>query len=707
MVLPVNIDTSYPDDPLTPSRKVHQQHHDTVHADINGIRAAYDAAVVGGFAGTFAAWVLTLDDVSGGGTAATTTFSPAGGIAATNVQAALAELDTEKGASEVVAGIDTTGVTAATTLVNAAQNALFAGGVVRLPVGTIKTTIQPTRSGVTFRGAGMWATRLIPPAAGGYMIEPSGSSNGVSFEDMAFDFSSVTSGSVAIFNGHVIRDVRFTRCRFYNVPEFFVLAQGLTGLIFEDCLFHTAGTTIGGAGISFTSGSKRLRVTGCRFLYCQNGINAFNADEIILDGNYFDQGWWLGVARASGSGGTVTYTTTTVTDTAAAFITDYATAHYVRSLSVLRTSSGAGVSFPYSQNLLNDTGALFTTYGVLKGDIIRVGTRFAVVERVVSNTSILVEEWLNDADRSIMGDPGAGAAYTLYKVRLGRITSTTATTATIQGWFDLNGVPATPSAGTLYEIIRVGNYPIHTDTCSRVKVTNNTTKRSWSDQLSFFGLDPVVCTGNTVEDGQDFGITMHGIGSIVSHNRVRHQGVTGILAGDNSVADGDMTVNGNVVSATGWTNGDVTPAIAALASSGSGNVIVGNVVNGAGGTYKAYGISVYANNAQTNSNTMVIGNRATGFTVADIWLRGDGTGVVSGVILANNAGVTAQAGAVTTGVVTLGANQAELTATGNLGLANGTAPSANRPGSGGYLFVEAGALKFRGSAGTVTTVAPA
>jgi hypothetical protein len=39
-------------------------------------------------------------------------------------------------------------------------------------------------------------------------------------------------------------------------------------------------------------------------------------------------------------------------------------------------------------------------------------------------------------------------------------------------------------------------------------------------------------------------------------------------------------------------------------------------------------------------------------------------------------------------------------------MANATAPSAN-PSGGGVVYVEAGALKFRGSSGTVTTVAPA
>jgi hypothetical protein len=44
--------------------------------------------------------------------------------------------------------------------------------------------------------------------------------------------------------------------------------------------------------------------------------------------------------------------------------------------------------------------------------------------------------------------------------------------------------------------------------------------------------------------------------------------------------------------------------------------------------------------------------------------------------------------------------------TNNLGITNGTAPTQN-PLAGGVLWVQAGALKYRGSSGTVTTLAPA
>ena len=41
-----------------------------------------------------------------------------------------------------------------------------------------------------------------------------------------------------------------------------------------------------------------------------------------------------------------------------------------------------------------------------------------------------------------------------------------------------------------------------------------------------------------------------------------------------------------------------------------------------------------------------------------------------------------------------------------LGIKNGTAPSSS-PSGMGQLYVESGALKYRGSSGTVTTLAPA
>lgn len=40
--LPTDIDSTYDDDPQQPSRKLHQQHHDTIHAGLKDHRARLD-----------------------------------------------------------------------------------------------------------------------------------------------------------------------------------------------------------------------------------------------------------------------------------------------------------------------------------------------------------------------------------------------------------------------------------------------------------------------------------------------------------------------------------------------------------------------------------------------------------------------------------------------------------------------------------------
>jgi hypothetical protein len=44
---------------------------------------------------------------------------------------------------------------------------------------------------------------------------------------------------------------------------------------------------------------------------------------------------------------------------------------------------------------------------------------------------------------------------------------------------------------------------------------------------------------------------------------------------------------------------------------------------------------------------------------------------------------------------------------GVIGIANATTAPTTNPTGGGVLYVEAGALKYRGSSGTVTTIGPA
>jgi hypothetical protein len=59
----------------------------------------------------------------------------------------------------------------------------------------------------------------------------------------------------------------------------------------------------------------------------------------------------------------------------------------------------------------------------------------------------------------------------------------------------------------------------------------------------------------------------------------------------------------------------------------------------------------------------------------------------------------------TLGNLLVGLATAGTTAAKTIQIANGTAPTANV--TGGQLYVEAGALKYRGSSGTITTIANA
>jgi hypothetical protein len=128
----------------------------------------------------------------------------------------------------------------------------------------------------------------------------------------------------------------------------------------------------------------------------------------------------------------------------------------------------------------------------------------------------------------------------------------------------------------------------------------------------------------------------------------------------------------------------------------------------------------------TSGNTIVLaGNDAsigTGYYLsgAGIYNRDNGSATVSSINMYNRAFVfrTAASGAVdsaitwtdsmtldASGNLLVGLATAGTTAAKTIQIANGTAPTADV--TGGQLYVEAGALKYRGSSGTVTTIANA
>jgi hypothetical protein len=98
------------------------------------------------------------------------------------------------------------------------------------------------------------------------------------------------------------------------------------------------------------------------------------------------------------------------------------------------------------------------------------------------------------------------------------------------------------------------------------------------------------------------------------------------------------------------------------------------------------------------------GDRASRYSIGGAgvhtWYNTASTGTANGAITWTQA-MTLDA----LGNLLVGLTAAGTTAAKTIQIANGTAPTANV--TGGQLYVEAGALKYRGSSGTITTLANA
>lgn len=139
---------------------------------------------------------------------------------------------------------------------------------------------------------------------------------------------------------------------------------------------------------------------------------------------------------------------------------------------------------------------------------------------------------------------------------------------------------------------------------------------------------------------------------------------------------------------------------------GAGNVLIGSSVSSASYnqvTTGGYNVSIGYDSAvasATASNQLCIANFIYGTGM-------DGTGAT---ISAGKIGIGVKAPATAldvTGDIALNGGAGLGSGSGVITIKNATTAPTTNPTSGGILYVEGGALKFRGSSGTVTTIAPA
>jgi len=188
-----------------------------------------------------------------------------------------------------------------------------------------------------------------------------------------------------------------------------------------------------------------------------------------------------------------------------------------------------------------------------------------------------------------------------------------------------------------------------------------------------------------------------------------------ILAGFNAIAQFFTGSTSPVLTAVGGAttaaSGDGTTATLTLTS--ASNLAVNDLITVAGVTPTGYNTTSATVTAVSNTSPYTVsylntttGSQTVAGTVstpaqASITARSAGT---KGIVVK---GATSQVANLQEWQDSTGAIKGAVTKDAWLAISNSTAPAANNPTAGGYLYVEAGALKYRGSSGTVTTIASA
>jgi len=548
------------------------------------------------------------------------------------------------------------GVADDTTAISDAQISLSStyGGVLYFPPGRYLLSgsgLLLRKSNIIYRGAGMYASTLT--CTSGTLAQASASFpvSDVTFEDLGFDGQGTTTVGMVLYR-YVRGLVRVSRCRFYRFATTHVSLDSVAHLTVEDSVFASAGDGKG-SGVTGTQGMKHVTLRRNRFSWLSNGFTVDTGtvgqseqvtEFVTVEGNLFEGGWWLLTSRFAGSGGPVTYSGTVLTDTGASF-TGLGANDTVRVMAVKQT----GTAVLGDRLRITDASATFIANLVRRGDIVRIGSAFAVVANVELETVLRVEDWLSDTDRQPVALPADGT-YTVYGVVIGSISSSTATTITVGRWHDFDGTSVTPSAGTRYEVLQTHpNYPLHLEYSTRsILIEKNIFRRGWSDQCSVFGYEARI-VNNLIEDGQDVGITLHGQHNTVTGNTIRHQGGMGIFTQAT-----DSVFANNVMSGAPWQNNVNTLYLAniTLYSPASRNLVTNNIIEKGTTTLGRYGIAVYWSAGAAADANVITNNIVRSHTTADILVRG--ASVTNTQVFGNSGVVLVDTGAVLGTVPPLG-----------------------------------------------------
>jgi len=503
---------------------------------------------------------------------------------------------------------------------SAAIAAIPDGATLLLPAGTYAAASIATNKNLTFVGHGPRTTIIASSGAFGNIASTLA---GAVLRFRNIGFTGSTSACVLVSTAPSA--AYFENCRFTDFLLYAIQSSGVS-VYADQCEFDGKGAGVGTA-IIVNNGAPVVRLRNSTLRYLLRGLSVTNAggrtQDVKVTGCNIDGGWrYVKTSGGTGSGGTVTYSSTTVTDTGAAF-SGIAVATPVRALAVKR----AGTMTTIGVRRVTDSAANFTTAGVLSGDILRTSTQWGVVQSVVSSTVLDVEEWLTLSDYQPTGQPTTTTAYTVYGVLTGYITGSTSTVLTVNAWADTNGAASTPASGTLYEVIPKIDYQLFVQDVDAVTVTGNTIRRCLTDSVAAStGCRKVIITGNTISEGRDMGITVEdasgnaGTAALVANNRITRQATGGIFLGGYA----DALISENQIENAGMGVGTALGGIEIQGTSArvkvSDNTITRTVGNG------LYAIHL----SETITGADLSNNAYAGYTTNDIQIDGVGVTAVTG-----------------------------------------------------------------------------
>lgn len=537
------------------------------------------------------------------------------------------------------------GVTNDRTAIAAAITACTTSkGTVYLPAGTYVMTSGITLSGFTdcsIRGAGREATVIDCSSVTGADCFTSGTTlNRYSISDLTI--KGATSGGAtpnAIKVRKTDRDVVISKVGFNLTTGQGIYCNGCTNLSVVDSEFYSDGdfqsTTEKPRGVYVDQAADNVSISHSGFYFMYDSIYLVGSStspvrNIRISENTFDSSGFTNKARYTGSGGTVSYGATTLVDSAAPF-----TANGVAATTIVRVlaTAGTGTITSSAGGQITDSSASFAST-VIRGDIIRTSTAFAIVEQRLSSTSLAVSEWRDLTTYRPVAMPANSTAYTLYDTVLGEAANSTNTTSTItvNQWFDPAGVASTPSSSTLYEVSWYrGGYAIKsTAGVNNVAITNNLFERMSSAAVELSGTLSLF-SGNICKDGLDGCIGIQGGGrSTITGNISDHTYFFAALYLGSSSDGSFNTVSNNVVRDTHWSVKGSPPTYTGfpiVIRSSDNNVVTGNILE-KGSIVTAtsqYGIFVdddpVASSGNDATSNYISGNMISGFDTASIRLE--------------------------------------------------------------------------------------